>query len=203
MMNMDKVSMEREREMEKVAAHHLLSRDERDDAQWTLKEGLKSKLDVCHMLPLHSPRVRKTMVALLSRIFFLQNSEPGQSRNCSNNPWVWSFLCPVVHLCKNFLKHIKLSSFTHICRKIKNVAIYTFYPESFCVKNLATWNFFNVFFWLLSDWPSSLRWRGWLCVKFLQLNWTPLLSFRMTFSKSKYDARGGRQCRNKMEWPSF
>ena len=43
-------------EMEKVAAHHLLSRDERDDAQWTLKEGLKSKLDVCHMLPLHSPR---------------------------------------------------------------------------------------------------------------------------------------------------
>ena len=108
--------------------------------------------------------------------------------------------CPPL---QNFLKHIKLSSFTHICRKIKNVAIYTFYPESFCVKNLATWNFLNVFFWLLSDWPSSLRWRGWLCVKFLQLNWTPLLSFRMTFSKSKYDARGGWQCRNKMEWPSF
>ena len=63
MMNMEKVSMEREMEMEKVAAHHLLSRDERDDAQWTLKEGLKSKLDVCHMLPLHSPRVRKPMIA--------------------------------------------------------------------------------------------------------------------------------------------
>ena len=87
-MNMEKVSMEREMEMEKVAAHHLLSRDERDDAQWTLKEGLKSKLDVCHMLPLHSPRVRKPMIAWWHCYpeFFLQNSEPGQSRNCPNNP---------------------------------------------------------------------------------------------------------------------
>ena len=30
-----------------------------------------------------------------------------------------------------------LSNFVHICCKIKNVAIYTLYPEKFSVKNLA------------------------------------------------------------------
>ena len=33
---------------------------------------------------------------------------------------------------------MKLTSFTHICREIKNVPIYALYLESFCVKNLAT-----------------------------------------------------------------
>ena len=33
---------------------------------------------------------------------------------------------------------MKLTSFTHICRKIKDVLIYALDPESFCVKNLAT-----------------------------------------------------------------
>ena len=33
---------------------------------------------------------------------------------------------------------MKLTSFTHICREIKDVPIYALYPESFCMKNLAT-----------------------------------------------------------------
>ena len=33
---------------------------------------------------------------------------------------------------------MKLASFTHICRKIKDALIYAVYLESFCVKDLAT-----------------------------------------------------------------
>ena len=39
-----------------------------------------------------------------------------------------------MHVCQ---KCVKFSSFRHFCRKIKSVAIYALYPESFCVKNLA------------------------------------------------------------------
>ena len=33
---------------------------------------------------------------------------------------------------------MKFTSFKHFCREIKDVPIYALYPESFCVKNLAT-----------------------------------------------------------------
>ena len=33
---------------------------------------------------------------------------------------------------------MKFTSFTHTCRKIKDVLIYVLYLKSFCVKNLAT-----------------------------------------------------------------
>ena len=33
---------------------------------------------------------------------------------------------------------MKFTSFKHFCREFKGVPIYALYPESFCVKNLAT-----------------------------------------------------------------
>ena len=38
---------------------------------------------------------------------------------------------------------MKLTSFTHICCEIKDVQIYTLYPESFCIKISLPGKFFS------------------------------------------------------------